>query len=95
MKSDKHSENEDKFTGLYAHAWAMAVAIRLNDTYSIDGGDPNGYAGIAWSIVGVHDRAWNEREVFGKIRYMNYGGLKRKFDIAAYEDTWLGTEKLL
>ena len=29
-------------------------------------------------------QGWAEREVFGKIRYMNYNGCKRKFDIAAY-----------
>jgi len=67
---------------------AIDFLIRLNDFYSIDGGDPNGYVGILWSVVGVHDRPWTERAVFGKIRYMNYGGLKRKFDIAAYERMW-------
>jgi deoxyribodipyrimidine photo-lyase len=30
----------------------------LNDRYELDGRDPNGYAGIAWVIVGKHDRAW-------------------------------------
>jgi deoxyribodipyrimidine photo-lyase len=68
---------------------AVTFAIKLNDFYSIDGGDPNGYVGILWSIAGVHDRAWTEREVFGKIRYMNYGGLKRKFNIENYEKQWL------
>lgn len=67
---------------------AVSDAIYLNDTYSIDGGDPNGYVGILWSIGGLHDRPWNERSVFGKIRYMNYDGLKRKFDIATYIQTW-------
>ncbi len=67
---------------------AIATAIYLNDRYSIDGGDPNGYTGIMWSIAGVHDRAWFERSVYGKIRYMNYGGLKRKFDIESYITTW-------
>jgi deoxyribodipyrimidine photo-lyase len=65
-------------------AKAMEVAIFLNDKYELDGRDPNGYAGIAWSIGGVHDRAWTERPVFGKIRYMNYNGCKRKFDVDAY-----------
>lgn len=63
---------------------AMSNAIYLNDKYSLDGRDPSGYAGVAWSIGGVHDRAWGERPVFGKIRYMNSNGCKRKFDIAAY-----------
>lgn len=67
---------------------AIADAIYLNDSYSIDGGDPNGYVGILWSIGGLHDRPWTERPIFGKIRYMNYDGLKRKFDIATYIQTW-------
>lgn len=63
---------------------AMAIAIWLNDKYELDGRDPNGYAGIAWAIGGVHDRPWAERPVFGMIRYMNYQGCKRKFDVSAY-----------
>lgn len=63
---------------------AMKTAIYLNDKYELDGRDPNGYAGAAWSIGGVHDRAWNEREIFGKIRYMNYNGCKRKFNVVQY-----------
>ena len=63
---------------------AQAVAIYLNDRYELDGRDPNGYAGIAWSIGGVHDRAWFERPVFGKIRYMSYNGCRSKFKVEAY-----------
>jgi len=63
---------------------AMEIAVYLNDRYELDGRDPNGYAGIAWSIGGVHDRAWNSRPVFGKIRYMSYNGCKSKFDINKY-----------
>jgi len=63
---------------------ALEVAILLNDKYELDGRDTNGYAGIAWSIGGVHDRAWQERPIFGKIRYMSYGGCKRKFKVNTY-----------
>ena len=63
---------------------AMKFAIYLNDKYELDGRDPNGYVGIAWSIGGVHDRAWFSRKIFGKIRYMSYGGAKGKFNIKAY-----------
>jgi deoxyribodipyrimidine photo-lyase len=63
---------------------ALAVTIELNDRYELDGRDPNGYAGAAWSIGGVHDRAWPEREIFGKVRYMSYDGCRRKFDVDAY-----------
>jgi deoxyribodipyrimidine photo-lyase len=67
---------------------AIAVAIYLNDKYELDGYDPNGYVGVMWSIGGVHDRAWNERAIFGKIRFMNYDGLKRKMKIGDYEAKW-------
>jgi deoxyribodipyrimidine photo-lyase len=62
---------------------AYDTALYLNNKYEIDGRDPNGYAGIAWCF-GKHDRPWKEREVFGKVRYMNARGLKRKFDADAY-----------
>lgn len=63
---------------------AISTAVYLNDKYSIDGNDPNGYAGIMWSICGVHDRPWFDRPVFGKIRYMNRNGCERKFDVKQY-----------
>jgi deoxyribodipyrimidine photo-lyase len=49
----------------------------------LDGRDPNGFAGVAWCF-GKHDRPWPERAIFGKIRYMNAQGLKRKFDRDEY-----------
>ena len=63
---------------------AISTAIYLNDKYSLDGGDPNGYVGILWSIAGLHDRPWFERPVFGKIRFMNQAGLRRKFSVDVY-----------
>ncbi|PSN38921.1 hypothetical protein C0J52_11866 [Blattella germanica] len=69
---------------------ALADAIYLNDRFSIDGRDPNGFVGCMWSICGIHDQGWAERPIFGKIRYMNYEGCKRKFDIAAYIIKWGG-----
>lgn len=63
---------------------ALAIGIALNDTYELDGRDPNGYAGLAWSIGGVHDRAWFDRPVFGKVRYMNANGCAKKFDVKEY-----------
>ncbi len=63
---------------------ALEIAIHLNDKYELDGRDTNGYVGVAWSIGGVHDRAWQERPVFGKIRYMSYAGCKRKFDVSTF-----------
>jgi deoxyribodipyrimidine photo-lyase len=64
---------------------AFRVALYLNNKYELDGRDPNGFTGVAWCF-GKHDRAWSERPIFGKIRYMNAAGLKRKFDIDGYVD---------
>jgi deoxyribodipyrimidine photo-lyase len=62
---------------------AFATALSLNNKYFLDGRDPNSYAGVAW-VFGKHDRAWFERPIFGKIRYMAASGLERKCDIRAY-----------
>eukprot|EP00382_Lankesteria_abbotti_P001545 CAMPEP_0113846442 /NCGR_PEP_ID=MMETSP0372-20130328/1310_1 /TAXON_ID=340204 /ORGANISM="Lankesteria abbotti" /LENGTH=398 /DNA_ID=CAMNT_0000815587 /DNA_START=93 /DNA_END=1289 /DNA_ORIENTATION=- /assembly_acc=CAM_ASM_000359 len=64
---------------------ALQCAIYLNDKYELDGRDPCGYVGCMWAICGVHDQGWAERPVFGKIRFMNYKGCQRKFDVAAFE----------
>ncbi len=71
---------------------AMEYSVKLNDSYSLDGRDSNGYTGIAWSIGGVHDRAWKERSIYGKVRYMNDRGAKRKFDVQKYIDSMKGED---
>jgi len=63
---------------------ALKIAIYLNDKYELDGRDPNGYVGIAWSIGGVHDRPWGERAIFGLVRTMTYEGCKKKFDVKKF-----------
>jgi deoxyribodipyrimidine photo-lyase len=63
------------------HAYRTTLAI--NNKYFLDGRDANSYTGVAW-VFGVHDRAWSERPIFGKIRYMAATGLERKCDIEAY-----------
>jgi len=63
---------------------AYQIAVRLNDKYEMDGRDPNGYAGIAWSIVGKFDRPWFERRIFGQIRYMSMKSTGKKFNSKLY-----------
>lgn len=63
---------------------AFNTAVYLNDKYLLDGRDPNGYAGIAWSIAGKFDRPWFERPIFGLVRYMAESGAKKKFDVERY-----------
>jgi deoxyribodipyrimidine photo-lyase len=62
---------------------SFAVALALNNRYELDGRDPNSYAGVAWCF-GKHDHPWPERLIFGKVRSMTAGGLRRKFDAGAY-----------
>lgn len=77
-----------------AHEWAVV----LNDTYELDGRDPNSYAGIAWAIAGKFDRPWFEREIFGTIRYMSAASTGKKFDSKGYmalvDDSRLATKTL-
>ena len=62
---------------------AFETTLAINNKYFIDGRDPNSYTGVAWNY-GLHDRAWAERPIFGKVRYMAASGLERKCDIQAY-----------
>ena len=43
--------------------------------------------------MGIHDMGWKERPVFGKIRYMNYAGCKRKFKIDAFVARYKGAKE--
>ena len=52
--------------------------------------DPNGFVGVGWSIMGVHDMGWKERDIFGKIRFMNYAGCKRKFKVSEFVARYKG-----
>ncbi|XP_036331739.1 deoxyribodipyrimidine photo-lyase-like [Rhagoletis pomonella] len=89
--------NEGKMHGFLRMYWAkkilewaatpeqaLEIAIYLNDKYSLDGRDPNGYVGCMWAIGGLHDGGYRPRPIFGKVRYMNYKGCQRKFDVAAF-----------
>jgi deoxyribodipyrimidine photo-lyase len=62
---------------------AFSIVLHLNNKYELDGRDPNGFTGVAWCF-GKHDRAWFERPIFGKVRYMNANGLRRKFNADEY-----------
>lgn len=61
---------------------ALKIGIEFNDKYSIDGNDPNGYLGVMWCICGTMDRAFGEREIFGKIRPM------KAFNCPLYIQKW-------
>ena len=63
---------------------ALKAAIYLNDKYAYDAPSANGYVGILWAIGGLHDRAFADYPVTGKIRRMTYDSMKRKYDLSNY-----------
>ncbi len=62
---------------------ALEILEELNNKYALDGRDPNSYSGIYWTF-GRFDRAWTERPIFGKIRYMTSDSTKRKIKLKNY-----------
>ena len=64
---------------------AADTMIDIHGRHALDGRDPNTYTNILWCF-GLHDRAWPERPVFGKMRFMSIEGLRRKTKTQAYID---------
>jgi deoxyribodipyrimidine photo-lyase len=62
---------------------SLATMIHLHDRYALDGQDPNTYGNILWCL-GLHDRPWPERLVYGTVRSMSRAGMERKTDVSAY-----------
>nr|WP_321500309.1 deoxyribodipyrimidine photo-lyase [uncultured Dethiosulfovibrio sp.] len=62
---------------------AFVNALKLNDRYALDGRDPNGYVGVGW-CMGLHDRPWPRRPIFGTVRSMTLSGCSRKFDVKSF-----------
>ena len=60
---------------------AHRILVHLNNKYSLDGRDPNSYAGIAW-IFGKFDRPFYRRPVYGLVRYMSLGAARKKFKLS-------------
>ncbi|PWN06606.1 hypothetical protein [Rhodohalobacter mucosus] len=72
---------------------ALQYLIDLNNTYAIDGRDPNSYSGIFWCF-GRFDRAWQERPIFGKLRYMTSDSTRKKVKLREYLNRF-GNQKAL
>jgi deoxyribodipyrimidine photo-lyase len=66
---------------------AFALAIELNNRWSVDGRNPNSYAGISW-VFGRYDRGWPERAIYGKVRSMSSDSTRRKVTIDDYMRRW-------
>lgn len=72
---------------------ALEYLIELNNLYAIDGRDPNSYSGIFWCF-GRFDRAWQERPVFGKTRYMTSDSTRKKVKLKQYLAKYGNQQKL-
>jgi deoxyribodipyrimidine photo-lyase len=62
---------------------AFDFAVRMMDRYALDGRDPNTYTGVGWCF-GLHDRPFPERKIYGAVRPMGIGALKKRFDVKKY-----------
>ncbi len=63
--------------------YAYRTVLTLNNRHLYDGRDPNSFGNVGW-VFGLWDRAWQERDVFGKTRSMTASGLERKADPDEY-----------
>jgi deoxyribodipyrimidine photo-lyase len=74
-------------------ATALAVMEQLMNRYSLDGRDPVSYASYAW-VLGLYDRPWPEREIFGVVRSMTSESAKRKLKLKNYLSTYAPRQPL-
>jgi len=63
---------------------ALKISIYLNDKYAYNAPSANGYAGILRAIARLHDRAFSDYPITGKICRMTYNSIKRKYDLYDY-----------
>jgi len=64
---------------------AQRFMLRMHDRYALDGRDPNTYANVLWCF-GLHDRAFKEDPVLGKLRPLKSSSTRRKFDVEPYAE---------
>lgn len=62
---------------------AQRFMIEMHHRYALDGRNPNTYANILWCF-GLHDRAFKEGPVLGKLRPLKSSSTRRKFDVDSY-----------
>ncbi len=68
---------------------AHRVMIALNNRWALDGCDPNSYSGIGW-VLGLYDRPWPERAIYGQVRYMSSANTLRKLRCREYLKRYAG-----
>ena len=67
-----------------AERGAFLCAIRVKSR--LDPPSKDFYGEIAWTYRWMHDRAWQENPIFGKVRYTSYA---RRFDVKINIANWL------
>lgn len=70
---------------------ALEIMLDFHRRYALDGRDPNTYANVLWCF-GLHDRAFAERPVLGKLRPLSSDRTRQKFDLGPYlerVDRWV------
>jgi deoxyribodipyrimidine photo-lyase len=71
---------------------ARAFMYQLNDKWALDGRDPNSVGGIMWCL-GLWDRPWGNKPVWGGIRPMLTSRVRLKFDTKPYLARWSAAER--
>jgi len=59
----------------------------FNDKYALDGRDANSDMNFLWCL-GLHDRPFPERAIYGTVRSMTSRSTRSKFDLDAYLARW-------
>ncbi len=66
---------------------ALAHMEHLMNRYALDGRDPVSSASFAW-VLGLYDRPWPERPIFGTVRCMTSASARRKLKLTRYLATY-------
>jgi deoxyribodipyrimidine photo-lyase len=69
---------------------ALTRMEAIMNRYSLDGRDPNSYAGYAW-VLGRYDRPWPERPIFGTVRSMTTASARRKLKMKRFLEKYGAT----
>ncbi len=62
---------------------ALHAMRTIMDRWSLDGRDPNSYAGYFWTL-GRYDRPWPERPIYGTVRSMSSENTRKKVKVKDY-----------
>jgi deoxyribodipyrimidine photo-lyase len=74
-------------------AEALKTMIAIMDRWSLDGRNPNSYAGYAWTL-GRYDRPWPERPIFGRVRTMSSERTAKKVQLQRTMRAYAGQSSL-